>query len=378
MQGGEDPPAPTAKLTKAQQLKRDHLAEAVNATLSKLPRRISSVSKSVADLEASREVDAVDEVRAQLTEVRDMIEDTGANIDLLDKLDPGMTTEAKDALNKQQATYDDWWMRFNTAACTAKRLAREASESQAARLAAQTAGTLGTGPNTDKPRINNSLKPDLLRPDVPYDEFQGWKQQWQDYYTANDMQRMTVANQRTYLRSCMHDDLKECIDEYLGIGATAPVNVVIDRLTEYMQRICSIVQRRNTWYEFKQRSGENYREYFVRLKKTARLAEVSKMTYEDHLCAKLVAGIKDEELSCELLQMDNPKLEDAHKKCESWEASRATARQLTQAPVRHSAVNMAQPSTYKKNKQGKMMEAASARSGDQESSQEEPPQESNH
>ena len=66
------------------------------------------------------------------------------------------------------------------------------------------------------------------------------------------------------------------------------------------------------------------------------------MTHDNHLASKLIAGVKDQELAQQLLQMNNPTLAEVHQKCESFTASKSGAKLLACSrndTARHEAVH---------------------------------------
>ena len=116
------------------------------------------------------------------------------------------------------------------------------------------------------------------------------------------MANMTIGRQEAHLRGCLSDGMRHFVKFYLSVAASTPIDQVLDQLEAYLEKVDSIVHRRQWWYELRQKQGESYTDFYVRLRRTAQEAKVENMTYDNHLASKLIAGIRDEELSKELLR----------------------------------------------------------------------------
>ena len=301
-----------------------------------------------------------DDAREQIgkyADALDELEELGVDVSADRTAYDGMRVNAKKLTLRLQKLIDQAGKAAEEAAAAA---------ASAALAAASSTPATGSGASTSRSnlRISSDLKPEALEVDTDFDHYVTWEKKFRDYYVTNNMSELKLEAQQAYLRVCLSSDMIRTVEEYLKLPASSTIEDTLKALEVFHARTSSIVKRRHEWYSFKQKPGESMRALYVRLMRTAQLADLGKMTYDDHLASKLIISINDEELSRELLEMKEPKLDDIKLKCETWESSRSTARQLVKANKVGSTsatVHVAKTSTYKREKQAGLQKKAAAK-----------------
>ncbi|KAG1656367.1 Transmembrane channel-like protein 5 [Nymphon striatum] len=197
-------------------------------------------------------------------------------------------------------------------------------------------------------RFLTTLKPDDLEIDTTLSDFKRWRKQFEDYYYANQMERMNHAEQRAHLRSCMSLKVQNTVIHLLEVNDAANVVEVLDHLQIYYRAALNIMTRRLHFQQCVQKSGETFSDYLIRLRLLGDNAELDNLSYEDRLASHIVAFIHDRDLQKDLLRMDSHDFKSVKEKCLTWEASNRN--QLGMNMFTNSSTAINQISTYKKNK----------------------------
>ncbi|KAG1675829.1 Protein vav [Nymphon striatum] len=197
-------------------------------------------------------------------------------------------------------------------------------------------------------RFLTTLKPDDLEIDTTLSDFKRWRKQFEDYYYANQMERMNHAEQRAHLRSCMSLKVQNTVIHLLEVNDAANVVAVLDHLQIYYRAALNIMTRRLHFQQCVQKSGETFSDYLIRLRLLGDNAELDNLSYEDRLASHIVAFIHDRDLQKDLLRMDSHDFKSVKEKCLTWEASNRN--QLGMNMFTNSSTAINQISTYKKNK----------------------------
>ncbi|KAG1665528.1 Alpha-taxilin [Nymphon striatum] len=197
-------------------------------------------------------------------------------------------------------------------------------------------------------RFLTTLKPDDLEIDTTLSDFKRWRKQFEDYYYANQMDRMNHAEQRAHLRSCMSLKVQNTVIHLLEVNDAANVVAVLDHLQIYYRAALNIMTRRLHFQQCVQKSGETFSDYLIRLRLLGDNAELDNLSYEDRLASHIVAFIHDRDLQKDLLRMDSHDFKSVKEKCLTWEASNRN--QLGMNMFTNSSTAINQISTYKKNK----------------------------
>lgn len=167
-----------------------------------------------------------------------------------------------------------------------------------------------------------------------------------------DLQRLSNEKQLIQLRMSVSLEVQRTLEHTLGIAPNTHLSVeeVLDVLQSHFKSQRNEALRRRELLCCKQKTGESFSDYYVRLKNLAEevdLCSGNPMTCaETQLKMVLLMGIKDEELVQRLLSMDTgAPLKDVVTFCRSYEAARDTASAIQSSPSQLCAV-----SAYKKGK----------------------------
>ena len=237
---GDDQP----RLTRSQQAEHDNLTKKLSVELDRtLRRQMRSLEGRVDALSTTPSIGRSDQCLVTFADLEKRLADADTLIAELEMLDPNAAGGISAKIYHLQEYLDDIRRMHDDA--------RTACDAPVAATAAPAQGGAAPAASGPKPPVA-ALKPDLLQPEIPYDEFDAWKQQVQDYFLVSELDKLDRANQRVHLRSCMSAAVTETVKHYLQIPDTHTVDQVLTALTEYWQRINSVVQRRNKWYELKQ------------------------------------------------------------------------------------------------------------------------------
>eukprot|EP00094_Tigriopus_californicus_P005040 TCALIF_04854-PA protein Name:"Protein of unknown function" AED:0.42 eAED:0.42 QI:56/0/0/1/0/0/3/0/466 len=188
---------------------------------------------------------------------------------------------------------------------------------------------LSSMPNNSAPRVNTSLKPSDLDISCSLPDFRIWKKKFHDYYNSNKMDSLDLSDQRAYLRNCLTVDTINTLEQFCNVSDSMSVLDVINALEAHLISKVSIIKRRYDFHRCIQHHGENFSDFFVRLKLLGSVAELDSISYEDQLATRVVLAIADKELQQEILQMENPSLDQIKKKCQSWESGGTNQKAIT-------------------------------------------------
>ena len=204
-------------------------------------------------------------------------------------------------------------------------------------------------PSKSKPVIS---KPSALQPDATYQGFTDWKQNWDDYANMTDLENLPLAKRHIQLRSCLSSDIVHTLRYRLGVSQddTTKIADVLQSLEKYFKAKTNEALRRRDLFSCRQEAGEQFNDFYVRVKKLSEAVDVCKQG--DTLCEEtqiknvILMGVEDQELVQELIALIPTKsLDDVVRHCFNFEAARQTASVITSKPSNVCAV-----SKYKKDK----------------------------
>ncbi|KAG1683501.1 hypothetical protein GQR58_009944 [Nymphon striatum] len=176
-------------------------------------------------------------------------------------------------------------------------------------------------PSTSARKFHTTLKPDDLETTTSFTDFKRWRRQFEDFYSANDMDALPHREQRAHLRSCMSTGVQNTLIHLLELEDSATVTDVLEALQKHYGEALNLMTRRLLFQQCVQKPGETFSEYLIHLKLLGDNAELDKLSYENRLASHIVAFIKDKNLQKELLKMAHHDFKSVKDMCLAWEAS---------------------------------------------------------
>ncbi|CAB4046046.1 Hypothetical predicted protein, partial [Paramuricea clavata] len=185
-------------------------------------------------------------------------------------------------------------------------------------------------PQPAPPKINEALKPAMLSKEATPTEMRNWMEQFESYYTSNQMNRFSIKERQAYLRILIDDDLKA----RLGAFTTEDTDIFGDGgclqfLQDDVNSRYPKVTRRLDYFKRKQMEGENYTDFISKLKELAKLAEIEQLKGEEILVFSALCGTRDKMLLDELLKIEEPTMIRIEKVAKLHEAKTNTKAKLS-------------------------------------------------
>ena len=176
---------------------------------------------------------------------------------------------------------------------------------------------LGTPPapaviGEPKSRTETALKPKLLTLSYTPLELTVWLKDFDDFYRGSRLSEAPLERQQALFRSCLDTHLKNRLDSKIQPGT----NVLIDPrnpdddscigflreefLTEY-----PLFTRRLQYYQFKQRTGQKYSDFYKRLKQMEDEACIQIMSNDELRVMRMLTACSDLELRRKFLEEED-------------------------------------------------------------------------
>ncbi|XP_068245143.1 uncharacterized protein mRpL22 [Palaemon carinicauda] len=194
--------------------------------------------------------------------------------------------------------------------------------------------------------------PPPLRPDATYQVFREWRRCWDDYSVMVDLGTLPTRKQLIQLRMCLSLETQRILEHTLNVppDTDRSVEEVLNVLQEHIKNLRNEALRRRDLLSCKQREGESFSEFYVRLKHVAEEIDVCPgqcaVCEETQLKMIIIMGVRDEELTQKLIALDtSASLATMVNECRSYEATRTATTAIRAPPSKLCAV-----STYKKTK----------------------------
>ncbi|XP_068232095.1 uncharacterized protein [Palaemon carinicauda] len=194
--------------------------------------------------------------------------------------------------------------------------------------------------------------PPPLRPDATYQVFREWHRRWDDYSVMVDLGTLSTRKQLIQLRMCLSLETQRILEHTLNVSPDTDRSVeeVLNVLQEHIKNLRNEALRCRDLLSCKQREGESFSEFYVRLKHVAEEIDVCPgqcaVCEETQLKMIIIMGVRDEELTQKLIALDtSASLATMVNECRSYEATRTATTAIRAPPSKLCAV-----STYKKTK----------------------------
>lgn len=209
-----------------------------------------------------------------------------------------------------------------------------------------------TGAAPPPPQKAIAQNPPPLRADATFQVFREWRRRWADYSVMVDLGTLPREKQLIQLRMCMTLETQRILEHTLDIAPDTNMTVdqVLDVLQEHIKGLRNEALCRRELLSCRQREGEPFSDFYVRLKHVAEEIDVcpghSSACEETQLKMIILMGVRDEELTQKLISLDTTaSLQDTVNACRSYEAAR-TATSAIRAPTSQ----LCAVSAYKKQK----------------------------
>ncbi|XP_037804919.1 uncharacterized protein LOC119599258 [Penaeus monodon] len=170
--------------------------------------------------------------------------------------------------------------------------------------------------------------PKVLPADASPQHYLEWKREWSDYAVMVDLLSLPSPKQHIQLRMCLTPEMRRVLEHKLNVPAdpTCSVDDVLRKLEEHIKNASNEALRRKAFSESKQADGECFDDFWIRLKILSQEIDLCKS--QDHTCCEqwmkhgILMGIRDEELTQKLIQMDcSATLQDVLEKCRDKNAA---------------------------------------------------------
>ncbi|CAB4046169.1 Hypothetical predicted protein, partial [Paramuricea clavata] len=153
-------------------------------------------------------------------------------------------------------------------------------------------------------RINDALKPNVLAKDSTPMELRHWIEAFEAFYVSNHMESLTVREQQSYLKILLDNELKTRISAKLS--DTTPVfgaGSCLELLKHDFDSRYPLFTRRLDYFQHKQRNGENFTDFWSRLREMGKLADIDKLSSDEILVFRGICGTTDKELLEDFLKL---------------------------------------------------------------------------
>lgn len=197
-------------------------------------------------------------------------------------------------------------------------------------------------------KIRNDLKPDQLLSSSTLGEFRAWSQNYDAYYSSNNMEHLPLAEQQAYLRCCLDLKLQQSLS--MKICAETPIYGEDGCLSSVRQVFINntpILSRRFKFFSCDQQVGETFSDWYLRLQLDGQEAELENIQADDLFVLRLVTGTCDGKLREEFLKQDKPSRESLVRIAQSREIATNVE---TSIATRSQLAEVDAVSSYKKSK----------------------------
>ncbi|MPC42878.1 hypothetical protein E2C01_036509 [Portunus trituberculatus] len=146
-----------------------------------------------------------------------------------------------------------------------------------------------------------------LQSDVTFPDYKAWKRQKNDYATFTDLAKLDLPKQHIQLRMCMTPEVLHILQYRLRVTPDdmRSIEQVLDALEQHVKAQTNEALRHRDLFSCKQRVGECFNDFFVRVKNLAEAVDICKgantQCEETQLKQVLLMGVCDQDLVRELI-----------------------------------------------------------------------------
>ena len=172
-------------------------------------------------------------------------------------------------------------------------------------------------------REQTGLRPETLMVTSSMTEYEAWKDAFNAYFHASNMQLLGVEQQHAFLRNRLGPVLRIRLKG--TVTPSASVQECYQALDKVFTERYPLFQRRLAWFQFCNKKDDPIKQTYYRLKEIADEADMAKMTMDDWNMFR-VAYLYRENASMfhDLLKVENPTLMTVLEAGTAWEAASAS------------------------------------------------------
>ena len=186
-------------------------------------------------------------------------------------------------------------------------------------------------------KILDSLKPFILSKDHIPREFHAWKQQFKAFFSASNLNKLTVAGQQAFFKKHLDSTLMSVLDPL--ITSTTPVfddenmpgtDSCFKHLNnEFMLRY-PLVARRFQFFSQSQKQDQSFTEYLGNVKSSSALSDLGTLGIEGLIVYKAITGLHPDysELRKKILELSSLSLENVERCSRAFESAQCAVREI--------------------------------------------------
>ena len=184
------------------------------------------------------------------------------------------------------------------------------------------------GQGQQRMRVNEALKPDVLKRENTPEEFRSWTDKFKSYHNTSGMENLPIADRHSYLYSVISLDLETALRNKMDVDTPIfadPQNAdlinCIGLLRDEFLMDYPLVIRRSDYFGLKQAQGQKFSAFAAELKRKGREADLQHLTVDQLYVFRLISGTCDMKLKEKLLKMEEPTLAEVEREARAHEAA---------------------------------------------------------
>ena len=191
-------------------------------------------------------------------------------------------------------------------------------------------------------KVLDSLKPFVLSKDHIPREFHAWKQQFKAFFSASNLNKLTVAGQQAFFKKQLDSTLMSVLEPL--ITSTTPVfdddnmpgtDSCFSHLNnEFMLRY-PLVARRFEFFSQSQKKDQSFTEYLGNIKSTSALSDLGTLGVEGLIIYKTIIGLHQDysDLREKILELPQLSLAELERVSRAHEAAQNSIKTLAPSAV---------------------------------------------
>ena len=173
--------------------------------------------------------------------------------------------------------------------------------------------------------LNDALKPPRLSLDSPPLELRQWCEKLQAFFASNGLERVTLLEQQSYVKSLIDDDLSVKVfvnvdDQTEVFGNDGVVKLIKD---EFLLRY-PLFSRRLEFFRYSRGQNQSPSNFVANLTLLGYEADLGKLSQDEIMVFRILTGVKDEQLLTKLLELKEPTFVNVKLKITNYESTKAS------------------------------------------------------
>ena len=202
--------------------------------------------------------------------------------------------------------------------------------------------TAGGGGLGGQVKVLDSLKPFILSKDHIPREFHAWKQQFKAFFSASNLNKLTVAGQQAFFKKQLDSTLLAVLEPL--ITSTTPVfddanmpgtdSCLTHLDNEFMLRY-PLVARRFEFFSQSQKKGQSFTEYLGNVKSSSALSDLGTLGVDGLIVYKTIIGLHQDysELREKILELPQLSIAELERVSRAHEAAQNSIKTLAPSAV---------------------------------------------